>query len=235
MPPAIAWRWRRGAATSWRAGSPRPASTPTRVAVYAVDVRDVGAIVEAGRSCIAAHGLPDVVIANAGISVGMDTAQAADLEVMRRTYETNNLGMAATFHPFVAAMRERRCGCAGRHRQRRRHSRHARPRRLLLEQGRRDQLLRKPARRAAAVRRQGRDDPARLHRHAADARQSLCDAVPHERRRFRRACPARHRSGTSWRVIPWQMGVVARLLRLLPNSWFDRLLAGRPRKRRQGE
>ncbi|MCY1366083.1 hypothetical protein D9M69_529610 [compost metagenome] len=40
---------------------------------------------------------------------------------------------------------------------------------------------------------------------------------------------------TSYRVIPWQMGVVAKLLRLLPNGLFDRLLAGRPRKHRQAE
>ncbi|MEY2953178.1 MAG: hypothetical protein RLZZ401_1265, partial [Pseudomonadota bacterium] len=42
-------------------------------------------------------------------------------------------------------------------------------------------------------------------------------------------------AGASYRVIPWQMGVAAKLLRLLPNAWYDRLLAGRPRKRRQGE
>jgi short-subunit dehydrogenase len=41
-------------------------------------------------------------------------------------------------------------------------------------------------------------------------------------------------AGRSYRVIPWQMGVVAKLLRLLPNPLFDRLLAGRPRKHRQG-
>jgi hypothetical protein len=29
-------------------------------------------------------------------------------------------------------------------------------------------------------------------------------------------------AGTSYRVIPWQMGVVAKLLRLLPNAVFDR-------------
>ena len=45
---------------------------------------------------------------------------------MRATYETNNLGMAATFQPFVAPMRERRSRHAGRHRQRRRHPRPAR-------------------------------------------------------------------------------------------------------------
>jgi short-subunit dehydrogenase len=40
-------------------------------------------------------------------------------------------------------------------------------------------------------------------------------------------------AGASYRVIPWQMGVVAKLLRLLPNPVFDRLFAGRQRKARQ--
>jgi NADP-dependent 3-hydroxy acid dehydrogenase YdfG len=81
-----------------------------RFAVYTADVRDVAATVAAGKACIAAQGVPDVVIANAGISVGIDTADPADLEVMRATLETNVLGMASTFHPFVAAMQERRSG-----------------------------------------------------------------------------------------------------------------------------
>jgi short-subunit dehydrogenase len=42
-------------------------------------------------------------------------------------------------------------------------------------------------------------------------------------------------AGVSYRVIPWQMGAVAKLLRLLPNPVFDRLLAGRPRKARQAD
>ena len=42
-------------------------------------------------------------------------------------------------------------------------------------------------------------------------------------------------AGASYRVIPWQMGMAVRLLRLLPNALFDRLLAGRPRKHRAGE
>ena len=40
-------------------------------------------------------------------------------------------------------------------------------------------------------------------------------------------------AGSSYRVIPWQMGVVAKLLRLLPNALFDKALAGRARKPRQ--
>ena len=42
--------------------------------------------------------------------------------------------------------------------------------------------------------------------------------------RFARAIEA----GVSYTVIPWQMGVVGKLLRLLPDGLFDRLLAGRP-------
>ena len=40
-------------------------------------------------------------------------------------------------------------------------------------------------------------------------------------------------AGVSYRVIPWQMGLVAKLLRLLPNALFDKALAGRPRKHRK--
>ena len=45
-------------------------------------------------------------------------------------------------------------------------------------------------------------------------------------RRFAGAIEA----GTGYTVIPWQMGVVAKLLRLLPNWLYDRLFAKAPRK-----
>jgi short-subunit dehydrogenase len=41
--------------------------------------------------------------------------------------------------------------------------------------------------------------------------------------------------GTSYRVIPWPMGVVAKILRLLPNALFDRVLKGQPRKQRHSD
>jgi len=81
-----------------------------RAAVYVADVRDMAATTAAGRACIAAQGLPDVVIASAGISVGVDMAIEADLEVLRAVVETNNLGLAATFQPFIAPMRARGSG-----------------------------------------------------------------------------------------------------------------------------
>jgi len=47
-------------------------------------------------------------------------------------------------------------------------------------------------------------------------------------RRFARAVAR----GCSYTVIPWQMGVVAKVLRLLPNWLYDRLFAGAPHKPR---
>ena len=38
--------------------------------------------------------------------------------------------------------------------------------------------------------------------------------------------------GVGYTVIPWQMGVVAKGLRLLPNWLYDWLFAGAPRKPR---
>jgi len=42
-------------------------------------------------------------------------------------------------------------------------------------------------------------------------------------------------AGTSYRVIPWQMGVVAKIMRMLPNAVLDRAVQGRARKKRSGE
>ena len=41
--------------------------------------------------------------------------------------------------------------------------------------------------------------------------------------------------GREFAVIPWQMAIVARVLRWLPNWLYDRLAAGRKHKRRRGE
>jgi hypothetical protein len=40
-------------------------------------------------------------------------------------------------------------------------------------------------------------------------------------------------AGVSYKVIPWQMGLVATMLRLLPNSVFDRAFGSRPYKPRR--
>jgi len=203
--------------------------------VYGADVRDIPGITQAGRDCIAQLGLPDAVVANAGISVGMDSADIADLEVMRTTFETNNLGMAATFQPFVQAMRQRGSG-------------------RLVGIASVAGIRGLPghgaycASKAAAIgyceslRGECRDSGVKvvtilpgyidtpLTRGNPYSMPFLMPAADFADRAF-----AAIVAGNSYRVIPWQMGVVAKLLRLLPNCIFDRALSGRGRKRRQHE
>jgi hypothetical protein len=52
--------------------------------------------------------------------------------------------------------------------------------------------------------------------------------------RFAAAAARAIDAGASYRVIPWQMGVVAKLLRLLPNVLFDALFAHAPHEGAQG-
>ena len=92
---------------TWAAAQQLPADS---YSIYSADVSDTASIVAAAQDCLVRQGLPDVVIANAGISVGVDTAVRADLDVIQRTFATNNIGMAATFHPFIDAMAARGSG-----------------------------------------------------------------------------------------------------------------------------
>jgi NAD(P)-dependent dehydrogenase (short-subunit alcohol dehydrogenase family) len=81
------------------------ALAPERCAVYTPDVADAAAMQACARDWTGRHGVPDLLIANAGVAGGFDTAQAEDLAVMRRMLEINLLGVATTFQPYLAAMR----------------------------------------------------------------------------------------------------------------------------------
>lgn len=203
--------------------------------IYGADVSMVDSIVEAGRACLAQQGLPDVVIANAGISVGMDSACRADIDVMARVFAINNIGMAATFHSFIAAMAQRRSG-------------------VLVGIGSVNGIRGLPGHGAYCSSKAGVISYCESLR--GELRASAVKVVticpgyidtpltqgnryampflmpaPEFADRAYRAIVA----GTSYTVIPWQMGVVAKLLRLLPNSLFDRVFAGRTRKPRAGD
>ena len=202
-------------------------------AVYGADVRDIASITGAGRACLAAQGVPDVVVANAGISVGMDTAVFDDLEVMRATYETNNLGMAATFQPFVAPMCARRSGTlvgiasvAG-IRGLPGHGAYCSSKAAVI--GYCESLRGEMRASGVKVVTLGPgyiDTP--LTRRNLYGMPFLMPADAFAEQAFTAI-----RAGVSYRVIPWQMGLVAKLMRVLPNALYDRLFAGRPRKPRR--
>jgi short-subunit dehydrogenase len=203
--------------------------------IYTADVRDVAAITAAGRDCVAAQGLPDIVVASAGVSIGMDTADFDDLEVMRVTYETNVVGMAATFQPFVAPMRARRSGTlvgiasvAG-IRGLPGHAAYCSSKAAVISycESLRGEL-RDAAVRVVTIVPGYVDTP--LTRRNRYRMPFLMRAE-----RFAAATVRAVEAGASYRVVPWQMGIVAKMLRLLPNALYDRLLAGRPRKQRKSE
>ena len=77
---------------------------------YACDVRDLDAVRAAASYFIEHRGVPDLVIANAGISHGTLTEYPEDAAVFRDILEVNVMGMVHTFQPFVAAMRARGAG-----------------------------------------------------------------------------------------------------------------------------
>ena len=79
---------------------------PTAATIYPADVRDASALAAAAADFIARHGCPDIVIANAGVSIGTATDAADDTSVFQDVMDINVLGMVKTFQPFVAAMRE---------------------------------------------------------------------------------------------------------------------------------
>jgi short-subunit dehydrogenase len=239
---ALAWRFyeagyslalaarRTGEIEAWAQGQ---GIDPARLGVYGADVADSSSIVAAGQACLARQGIPDVVIANAGISIGIDTAVREDLEVLALTFATNNVGMAATFHPFVAAMAARGSGAlvgiasvAG-IRGLPGHGAYCSSKAAAISycESLRGELRPSgvkvvtlcPGYVDTPLTRENRYSMPFLMQPEAFAAQAF-DAI---------------RGRSSYRVIPWQMGVVAKLLRVLPNALFDRLLAGRPRKHRK--
>ena len=202
---------------------------------YAADVRDLRATADAAQRCLTDQGLPDVVIANAGISVGMDSAQFDDLEVLRNTLETNVVGIAATFQRFIAPMRARGSGTlvgvasvAG-IRGLPGHAAYCSSKSAAITycESLRGEL-RGSCVKVVTLLPGYIDTP--LTRKNRYAMPFLMRADEFADRAF-----AAVEQGTSYRVIPWQMGVVAKMLRALPNPLYDKLLAGRPRKHRQGE
>ena len=241
---ALAWRYyqagwrlalvaRRGAEMS--AWAEEKGMVFGRWQVYPADVADVDSIVAAAQVCLAQQGVPDVVIANAGVSIGMDTEQREDLEVMARTFAINNVGMAATFHPFIAPMRARGSGTlvgiasVAAIRGLPGHGAYCSSKAAVVSycESLRGEL-RSSGVKVVTVAPGYVDTPlTQKNRYGMPFLMRPED--------FADAAYRTIAKGRSYRVIPWQMGVVAKLLRLLPDFVFDRVLAGRPRKHREAE
>jgi hypothetical protein len=207
--------------------------SPERAGVYVADVRDMAAMTAAGRACIAAQGLPDVVIASAGISVGVDLSVEADLEVLRAVVETNSLGMAATFQPFIAPMCGRRSGrlvgiasVAG-IRGLPGHAAYSLSKAGVISLCESLRVECRPHEVRVVTIAPGYIDTPLTQGNS----YSMPFLMPADK--FARQALDAIASGVGLRVIPWQMGMLARVLRILPDWIYDRAVSGRGRKARE--
>ena len=206
-----------------------------RCAIYVGDVRDASALMEAAAAFRTRFGLPHIVIANAGVSVGTLTEHEVDNASFMTVLDTNVLGMLYTFQPFVPAMRQARRG-------------------TLVGIASVAGFRGVPgsgaysASKAAAI--------AYLESLRVEMRDSgvsvvticpgfidtpLTQGNPYgmpfllspesAARRIAKAIEQRRR----FYVVPWQMALFGRVLRVLPRPIYDRLFARAPRKLREIE
>lgn len=78
---------------------------PDSARTYAVDVRDLKGIQSAARDFMSRYGCPDIVIANAGISIGNLTEFSEDIDSVQDVFDTNVIGLIKTFQPYLPEMK----------------------------------------------------------------------------------------------------------------------------------
>ena len=209
------------------------AQLPCPALVYATDVWDAAALRAAAADFIARQGCPDIVIANAGVSIGTLTEFAADTPVFQEVIDVNLMGMINTFQPFVAAMRAAGRGAlVG----------------IASVAGYRGLpgAAAYCASKAAAI---SYLESLRIELAPNGIKViTICPgyiATPMTAQNpypmpFLLSADAAARKiatlinrGRSFAVIPWQMAIVARVLRALPIWLYDRLFGNTPRKPRR--
>ncbi len=208
---------------------------PDRHRAYTVDVNDHQGIREAAIDYIEHAGGIDVVIASAGISHGTLTEYAQeDLPVFASIFATNVTATFATFAPFIGPMKAQRT-----------------PARL-VGIGSVAGIRGLPGGGAysaskSAVITYCESLRVEMAPHGIDV-VTICPGyidTPMTRHnayampflmapdKFAAAAVRAIEKGASYTVIPWQMGVVAKLLRALPNPVYDWAFSKAPHKARK--
>lgn len=210
------------------------ASLPGITAVCdSVDVTDTTRLTQVCQAFVQAHGAPDLVIASAGISAGTLTDEKEDRAVFARILAVNVQGTFDTFAPFLPAMktagRGTLVGIAS----------------VAGVRGLPGSGAYSASKAAVAVYLESLRLEMRAHGIAVvtispgfiDTEMTrgnpyhmpfLMPAAEFARRAVDAILARKRRT-----VIPWQMGWVARLLRILPAASYDYLFADSPRKPRQ--
>jgi short-subunit dehydrogenase len=202
------------------------------VRTYAGDVRDAPFVRDAAADFVLNVGPPDIVIANAGVSRGTLTEARADLQAFEQIIGVNLLGLPHTFQPFIAPMREAGGGkLVG----------------IASVAGYRGLPggAAYSASKAAAI---SYLEALRIELLASKIQViTICPgyvATPMTAENpypmpFLLSAPLAAAKiaqaidrGRTYAVVPWPMAIVGKIMRILPNWLFDRLLVNAPRKPR---
>jgi len=202
---------------------------------YVVDVTDKDALIGAAQAFDSAVDGADIVIANAGISIGVKTEFYEDLDQFAKVINTNVLAMATTFHPFIAGMKARGRGtlvgiasvagvrglpgsdayCA------------SKAAVIVYCESLRVEMAKYGVRVVTIA-------PGFIRTEMTNQNPYRMPFLMNVDAFAERAADAIV-AGVPYRTIPWQMGCVTILLRWMPRWIFDRLMANRKQKPRAAE
>ena len=206
---------------------------PDSVSVfYDIDVRDAESMQSAASDFIKRYGCPDIVIANAGISQGTLTEYAEDSKIFDSILATNVTGIVNTFQPFITVMRAQGKGnlvgissvasCRGLPGSSAYSASKAAANSYL--ESLRVEMFKSGVSVITIcpgyiITPMTANNPFHMPfiMTAETAAKKIVHIINHKK---------------IFSVIPWQMGIVAHILRLLPNFVYDRLFSIMPRKPR---
>ncbi len=201
--------------------------------LYVVDVCDRQALHAAAADFIQKAGRVDIVIASAGISAGTLTEQTEDFAVFKAIFDTNVLATVSTFEPFVSHMKLARAGTlvgiasvagvrglpgAGAY---------SASKSAVTTYCESLRLELKPFDVGVVTIAPGYINTEMTAKNPYSM-PFLLEADVFATRAARAIAQE-----NSYTVIPWQMGVVGKIMRALPNWLYDRLAVNAPRKPRQ--
>lgn len=211
---------------------------PERHKIYPLDVTNHAALTDAAQDFINSGGA-DIVIASAGISLGTMIEYDEDFPVFEQITSVNLVAAIKTFAPFISTLKERA-----------KSGHNTRLVGIASVAGIRG-LPAKGAYCASKAAIIAYCESLRIELKTSGIKvvtlipgyidtpmtkintYKMPFLMPVEK--FAETAFVAIEKGKSYIVIPWQMGIVAKLLRIIPNWAFDRIFAKAPRKKRINE
>lgn len=206
----------------------------TECSIYTLDVRHSSALDTAAKDFISRHGVPNIVIACAGVSRGTLTEFQEDIAAFQAIMDINVIGMVNTFQPFISAMRhstekqKQLVGVAS----------------VAGIRGLPGAGAYSASKSAAITYLESLRVEMQNHQIQVTTiapgyiRTPMTDINTYhmpflmDANVFAKKCISAIEQQSRYKVIPWQMGILAKLLRFIPPLLWDKLMRKAPHKER---